>query len=82
MYLYILLAHRAQPRGATPRPRSGAVAETARLQLHRKGQEELPHVRGQGQWPRLPGCNCIGTAKRSYPMSEVKGGSREELPRV
>ena len=59
------------------------------------GQEELPHVRGQGQWPRMPGCNGTGTAKksypsprsgvaagRSYPASEVRGGSREEQPHV
>ena len=46
-----------QPRGVTPRPRSGAVAESARLQRHRNGREELP-------------------------KSKVRGGSREELPRV
>ena len=46
-----------QPRGVTPRPRSGAVAESARLQWHRNGREELP-------------------------KSKVRGGSREELPRV
>ena len=43
------------------------------------GQEELPHVRGQGQWPRVPGCDGAGTAKRSYPASVVRGGSQEEL---
>ena len=50
------------PRGVTPRPRSGAAAESARLQRCRNGrevlpksevrgsgQEELHHVRGQGQ---------------------------------
>ena len=36
------------PRGATPRPRSGVTAESARLRQRRNGQEELPHVRGQG----------------------------------
>ena len=46
----------------------------------RRGQEELPHVRGQGQWPRVPDCNCAGTAERSYPTSEVRGGGREEIP--
>ena len=44
------------------------------------GQEELPHIRGQGQWPRVPGCDGAGMAERSYPMSEVRGGSREEQP--
>ena len=31
------------------------------------GQEELPHVQGQGQWPRVPGCDGAGTAEKSYP---------------
>ena len=55
-----------------------------------RGREELPHVRGQGQQPRVPGCNGAGTAEksypsprsgaaagRSYPTSEVRGGGRE-----
>ena len=37
-----------RPRGVTPRLRSGAAAESTRLQRHRNGQEELPRVRGQG----------------------------------
>ena len=88
------MAHRAQPRGTTPRPRSGA--ETRRTPFPRRGgQEELPHVRGQRQWPRVPGCDGAGMAERSYPTSEVgagagrsyptsevRGGSREELPNV
>ena len=57
------------------------------------GQEELPHVRGQGQRPRIPDCDGAGTAERrypasearggderSYPTSEVRGGGREEIP--
>ena len=39
-------------RGVTPHPRSGAVAESTRLRRRRNGQEELPHVRGQGGPPR------------------------------
>ena len=120
-----------KPRGVTPCPRSGAVAESARLRQRRNGREDLPHVqgqgrrpggatprprsgaeagrtpclkggsqeelpnvRGQGQWPRVPGCNGAGTAEksypsprlgvaaeRSYPVFEVRGGGREELPR-
>ena len=31
-------------------------------------QEELPHIRGQGQRPRVPGCDSAGTAERSYPI--------------
>ena len=48
----------------------------------RRGREELPHVRGQGQWPRVPGCNGAGTAKRSYPKSKVRGDGQEEPPHV
>ena len=44
------------------------------------GREELPYTGGQGQWPRVPDCNSAGTAGRSYPVSEVRGGSQEELP--
>ena len=40
-----------QPRGVTPRPRSGAAAESARLRQRRNNREELPYVRGQGQRP-------------------------------
>ena len=76
---------------ATPRPRSGA--EAGKTPCLRGGQEELPHVRGQGQWPRVPGYDGAGTAEksylvsevrataeRSYPASEVRGHGREELP--
>ena len=41
------------------------------------GQEELPHVQGQGRQPRVPGCDGAGTAERSYPASEVRGRSQE-----
>ena len=57
------------------------------------GQEELPHVRGQGQRLRVPGCDGARTAKksypslrseavarRSYPTSKVRGSGRKELP--
>ena len=33
-------------RGATPRPRSGVVTESAWLRRHRSSREELPHVQG------------------------------------
>ena len=36
-----------RPRGVTPRPRSGAVAESTRLRQRRKGREELTCVGGQ-----------------------------------
>ena len=34
-------------------------------------------VRGQGQWPRVPGFDGAGTAERSYPTSEVRGSGQE-----
>ena len=52
--------------GRTPCPQSG-------------GQEDLPHVRGQGQRPRMTGCDGTGTAERSYPASEFRGGREEPL---
>ena len=70
-----------QPRGATPRLRSGA--EARRTPCPKGGsQEELPHVRGQGQWPRVPDCVGTETAERSYPASEVSGGGLEEIPSI
>ena len=41
------MSERRRPTGVNPRPRSGAVAESARLRQHRNGREELPHVRLQ-----------------------------------
>ena len=76
-------AHRVQPRGATPCLRSGA--EAGRTPCPRgSGQEELPHVRGQGQQLRVAGCDgtgmATGTAERSYPPPEARGGGWEDLP--
>ena len=70
-----------RPRRATPRLRSGTEARRTPCPK-RGGQEELPHIRGQGQQPRVPGCDGTETAQRSYPVSEVRGGGQEELPRV
>ena len=44
------------------------------------GQEELLHVRGQGQWQRVPGCDGTGTAERSYPASEARVAARRSNP--
>ena len=49
--------------------------------VSKRGREDLAHVRGQGQRPRVPGCDGAGTAERSYPASEVSGG-REETPHI
>ena len=43
-------------------------------------REEIPHVRGQGQQPRVPGCDSTGTAERSYSTSKVRASGWEELP--
>ena len=53
--------------GRTPCPKNG-------------GQEELPHVQGQGQWPRVPGCNNAGTAKKSYPRPRPGVAARRSYP--
>ena len=37
-----------RPRGVTPRPRSGAAAESTRLRRRRNRREALPRVGGQG----------------------------------
>ena len=47
------------PRGVTPRPRSGAAAESTSLRRCRNGREEMPRVRGWGgsreELPHAPG---------------------------
>ena len=81
-----------QPGGVTPRLRSGAVAErsypTSKVGAEARrtpcpkggGQEELPHVRGQGQQPRVPGCDGAGTAERSFPTSKVGAAAGSSHP--
>ena len=65
--------------GATPSPRS--EPEAGRTPCPKGGgQEELPHVRGQGQRPRVPDCDGAGTAERSYPASEVGGAAERRYP--
>ena len=56
------------------------VADTGRLT--KRHREELPHVRGQGQKLRVPGCDGAGMAERSYPTSEVRGSGKKELPHI
>ena len=55
-------------------PRSGAAAERSYpiSEVRGGGQEELSHVRGQGWWPRVPGCDSTGAADRSYPTSKER----------
>ena len=73
---------RRRSRGVTPRPRSGAVAENARLRQRRHGQEELPHVQGQRQQlgGATPHPKLGAAAERSHPTSEARGGGWEDLP--
>ena len=49
-----------------------------------RGREELPHVQGQGQRPRVPGCDGTGTAKRNYPSprSGAAAGRRHPVSEV
>ena len=52
---------------------------TERRQLRQRtecGREELPPARGQGWRPGGPHARGVA-AKRSYPMSEVRGGGRD-----
>ena len=57
-----------------------AKAQAAETGTPKRGREELPHVRGQGQQPRVPDCDGAGMAQRSYPMSEVRGGDETNYP--
>ena len=69
----------ARPRGATPCPKSGA--EAGRTPCPKgSGQEELPHIQGQGQRQRVPDCDGAGTAERSYPASKVGGAAERRYP--
>ena len=97
-YLWFLFSIAAAPGALSAAERSYPTSEVrGRSQEDPmpkgSGQEELPHVRGQGQWLRVPDCDGTGMAERrypasevggcderSYPTSEVRGGSREEIP--
>ena len=63
------MPERCRPRGVTPRSRSGAAAESARLRRCRKAKRSYPSPRSGA------------VAKRSYSTSEVRG-SWEEPPRI
>ena len=70
-----------RPRGVTPLRRSGAASGRTPCQKS-STQEELPHVGGQRQQPRVPGCDSAGTAERSYPSprSEVAAERSHTVP--
>ena len=79
--------------GATPRPKSGAATKSAKLWWHRRGREELPYIRGQGQLLRLV-TQCLKSgvaAEKSNPTSKVRSSGcalleqqtpREKQPHV
>ena len=47
-------------------------------------RKELPHVGGQGQWPRgaTPRLRSGAVAGRNYSMFKVRRGGGEEIPLV
>ena len=68
------------PLGLAQRKRASPRGKVYLVKAKGSCQEELPHVRGQGQRPRVPDCDGAGMAERSYAPSEVRGGGQEELP--
>ena len=65
------------PRGVTPRLRSGAAAESARLQQHRNSGEEVPksEVRGgfQEDQPNIQGAVVVLAQEGLEELSHVEG---------
>ena len=72
----------AQPRGPTPRPRSGAAAKSAWLRRCRKSREELPHVRDSGAVAESARLRRCRKSQEELPTSEVRGSGREEPPHI
>ena len=84
----------AQPRGATPRPRSGTEAgRTLCLRVAAKSSCPTSEVRGSGgecqaamaqeqQRGATPHPRPGAAARRSYPTPEARGGGREEQPHI
>ena len=69
------------PRGVTPRPRSGAVAESTRLRWRRNGRGATLHPRsGWVTERRYPASEVRGGDERSYPASEVRGRDESSYP--
>ena len=72
-----------RPRGVTPRPRSGAVAESTRLRRRRNRREELPCVRGQAGRRRGDTQRpTSGVQREELSCLQGQGWRREELPRL
>ena len=68
-----------QPRGVTPHPRSGAVAESARLRRRGNGREELPksEVRG-GSQEELPHVQGVVAARAQEGLEELSHTEGQE----
>ena len=66
-----------RPRGGTPRPRSGAAAESALLQQHRNGREELPKSKIRGSsgedQPHVQGAVAAWAQEGLEELSHVEG---------
>ena len=76
-----------RPRGVTPRLRSGAAAQSARLRLRSNRGEELLHVRSQRQRPeeatpppRSSGCAGTGGPRGAIPRSRSGGAALRRHP--
>ena len=79
-------AQERRPRGATPRPRSGAAAERSYPTPEVRGPapEEPPHLQGAAAAPAQEGGYStfkVRRAVRRYPSSKVRSGY-EERPHV
>ena len=68
-----------RPRGVTPRPRSGAAAESARLQWRRNSREQPPGTRGRGgsreEQPHVQG---VVAAQAQEGLEELSHFKRQE----
>ena len=66
-----------QPRGVTPRPRSGAAAESTRLRQRRNSREELACVQGRGggreDQPHIQGAVAARAQEGLEELSHVEG---------
>ena len=56
------------------------VLRRLRQTAQKRGQEELPLTQGQGQRPRVPGCDSPGAAERSYPTPKVGAVAKSSYP--
>ena len=72
------------PKGSGQKSYPTSEVRGSSRECHAATAQERPRtatqVRGQGQRPRVPGCNGAGTAEKSYLMFKVRGDGREELP--